>query len=382
MKIYKRVGKKGKVSYQAFWYEPVKTPGDKPKLKGKCFPTEKEAKDYMAKVRVSKKEKRYHDVFDIKKETRTTFNALLDLYVENFKTQKSYPTKVFVIRELREAFGGRKLSQITYLDMETYRNRRKAVPLKSGKPRAEASVNYEMAVFSHILAKAVEWGLLENNPFKKGKGLMFRVDNGRTRYLSEPEIAALMKACDDLKIHSPHLKAIVETALLTGMRRGEVLGLKWEDIKGDFIYLKGDKTKSAKGRQIPVNDRLAEVFREVRRVHGLKPGFVFCDAQGRRFQDVRSSFGKVLRRAKIEDFTFHDLRHTFASHLVMQGASLTAVQKLLGHADLAMTMRYAHLSKGHLRETMANFSILPGINKSIKLSPENEKEVAALALTP
>ena len=185
--------------------------------------------------------------------------------------------------------------------METYRNRRKTTPLKSGKLRAEASVNYEMAVFAHILTKAVEWEMLETSPFKKGKRLMFKIDNGRIRYLSKPEIEALMQACDDLKIHSPHLRATVEMALLTGMRRGEVLGLRWEDIKGDFIYLKGDQTKSAKARQIPVKNELAEIFREVRRVNGLKSEYVISNDQGRRFHDVRSSFGKVLRRAKIED---------------------------------------------------------------------------------
>ena len=107
MKIRKMTGKKGKISYQAWWYEPVKNPGDKPKLKAKCFPTENAAKDYLAKARVAKKEKRYHDVFDVKKEAKTTFSALLDLYIKNFNTQKSYPTKVFVIRELRETFGDR-----------------------------------------------------------------------------------------------------------------------------------------------------------------------------------------------------------------------------------------------------------------------------------
>jgi integrase len=376
MKIKKMVGKKGKVSYQAWWYEPVKTPGGSPKLKAKCFPTENAAKDWLAKTRVAKKELRYHDVFDIKKEAKTSFNELIDTYIKNFNTQRSYPTKVFVIKELRETFGDRPLGKITYLDMETYRNRRKATPLNSGKPRAEASVNYEMAVFAHILSKAVEWGLLETSPFKKGKRLMFKVDNGRIRYLSIPEIDALMQACDDLKAHSPHLKAIIETALLTGMRRGEVLGLRWEDIRGDFIYLKGDKTKSAQARPIPINEGLAEILRDVRRDRWLKSGFVFCNDQGRKFHDVRSSFANVLRRAKIDDFTFHDLRHTFASHFVMQGGSLTTLQKLLGHASLAMTMRYAHLSKGHLTEAMAGFSILPGIKKSIKKSPETKKGVS------
>jgi len=373
MKIYKREGKTGKISFQAFWYEPVKNPGDKPKLKGKCFKTERDALDYLAKARVAKKERRYHDVFDVKKETKTTFGELLDVYIKNFNTQRSWPTKVFTVNELRKAFGGKKLADITTLHLESYRNTRKKTPLKSGKPRSEASVNYEMAVLSHVLAKAVEWDLLENNPFKKGKRLMYRVDNARDRYLTIPEIEALMKACDDLKVHSPHLTAIIKTTLLTGMRRGEVLGIKWEDIRGDFITLKGENTKSAKARQIPINEELAEVLREVRRVNGLKSEYVFCNDQGQRFHDVRSSFDKVLRRARIENCRFHDLRHTYASHFMMQGGNLTTLSKLLGHASLAMTMRYAHFSKGHLKEAAANFSLFPGIKKTIKKSAENEK---------
>jgi integrase len=366
MPIYKRVGKK-KTTWQLFYYNP------EGKLVGKTFDKKRDAEAYEGKVKAAKREGRYHDVFDVKKETRITFNELTDKYVENFKTQRSYPTKVFTIRDLREEFGDRLLSQITYLDLETYRNRRKAIPLKSGKVRADASVNYQMAVFAHMLAKAVEWGLLENNPFKKGKRLMFKVDNQRKRFLNEAEIESLLRECPR------HLKPIVETALLTGMRRGEVLGLKWEQVKDDFIYL--TETKSGKSRQIPINDRLAEVLKEVRRDNQLKSEYVFCDAQGRRFQDVKSSLNGACRRAGIRDFTFHDLRHTFASHLVMNGVGLKAVQELLGHADLGMTMRYAHLSQGHLREAVAKGPKLPDIKEVLIKATEDKKEVSQKWLT-
>ena len=155
---------------------------------------------------------------------------------------------------------------------------------------------------------------------------MFKENNHRLRFLTEAEIEALLKADA-----SPHLKPIVETALLTGMRREELLSLKWEQIRNGFIYL--TETKSGKARQIPINDRLAEVFKEVRRGNQLKSPYVFCDSQGRRFFEVKRSFASACRRAGIEAFRFHDLRHTFASQLVMKGASLKAVQELLGHAD-------------------------------------------------
>jgi integrase len=166
----------------------------------------------------------------------------------------------------------------------------------------------------------------------------------------------------------PHLKPIVETALLTGMRRGELLGLKWEQIRNGFIYL--TETKSGKSRQIPINDRLQDALREVRRGNQLKSPYVFCDSQGRRFLEVKRSLTSACRRAGIEAFRFHDLRHTFASRLVMKGAGLKAVQELLGHASLSMTMRDAHLSKEHLRDSVNLLNNLPGgkemVNKHLR----------------
>ena len=104
---------------------------------------------------------------------------------------------------------------------------------------------------------------------------MLKENNHRLRFLTEAEIDTLLKAC------SPHLKPIVETALHTGMRRGELLSLQWEQIRNGFIYL--TETKSGKARQIPINDRLAEIFREVRRENQLKSPYVFCAPDGKRF---------------------------------------------------------------------------------------------------
>lgn len=337
-KIRKRVNKQG-ITWQIDYYDP------QGKRVMKCFPKRADGEAYLGKVLAAKKEGRYHDVFDLKKETFTTFNELADKYVENFKTQKSFAGfKSHVIRELRKIFGDRRLSQITYFDLESWRNQRRGACTRSGKPRADASVNRDLAILGHMLSKATEWGLLESSPFKKGKSLRFKENNHRLRFLKEAEIAPLLGAC------THHLRPIVETALLSGMRRGELLSLKWEQIRNGFIYL--TETKSGKPRQIPINDRLQKVFKEVRRGNQLKSPYVFCDSRGKRFYEVKRSYASACRRAGIEDFRFHDQRHTFASHLVMKGAGLKAVQELLGHADLKMTMRYAHLSQEHLKDSV------------------------------
>jgi integrase len=337
--VKRKINKKGTV-YRVDYYDP------EGRRRRKDFSLKKDADAYRGKIDAAKKENRYHDVFDVKKETQITFNELADRYVENFKGQKCFSRlKYYLIDGYRAAFGDRRLSEIGYLDLETYRNRRKLIPTRTGRPRTDATVNREMTTLKHMLNKAVEWGMLEINPFKKGSRLMLKENNHRLRFLSESEIEALLRECPS------HLRPIVETALLTGMRRGELLSLKWDQIWNRLIYL--TETKSGKTRQIPINDRLAEVFQEVRRRSQLKSPYVFCDSEGRRLYDVRRSFASACRRAGIEAFRFHDLRHTFASQLVMNGISLKAVQELLGHADIKMTMRYSHLSQAHLQDAVA-----------------------------
>jgi integrase len=373
-KIRKRVNKAG-VTWQIDYYDP------EGKRVMKCFPKKAEAEAYLAKAVAAKKEGRYHDVFDVKRETQVTFNELAGEYEKNFGTQRAFQTsKRYLLAKVQDHFGEQRLSQITYLDLETYRNKRKATPAMGGKPRADASVNREMALIGHMLGKAVEWGMLEASPFKKGKRLMLKENNQRLRFLTEAEVSALLTASDDLKAHSPYLRPLVETALLTGMRRGELLSLQWEQIRNGFIYL--TETKTGKGRQIPINDRLAEVFKEVRRGNQLKSDFVFCDSQGRRFYAVKRSFASACRRAGVEAFRFHDLRHTFASRLVMRGASLKAVQELLGHADLKMTMRYAHLSHEHLRDSVNLLNDLPSGKQMVNNSPKEKGADKLCAVNP
>jgi integrase len=360
--LYKRTTPTGTVTWQAFWYAPVENPGEKPKLVGKCFGTESGARDHLALARVTKKEKTYFDRFRVKKEAVTTFNELADLYEQNFRTQKSWPTKVFIIRELRKEFGKKKLSQIAYRDLETWRNRRKATPLKSGKPRAEASVDLDLAVLAHMLERAVRWELLEVNPFKKGERLAYCPDNGRTRHLSREEMDRLFEALEQV----PHLKPIVLTALHTGMRKAEVMGLRWEQVKDGFIHLAASETKTKKAKVIPYNDAVDGILREQRRANQLRSQYVFCKPDGGPYRDPRRSWRTVLKIAGIGDFRFRDLRHSFASLLVESGVDLYTTGKLLGHSDIKMTQRYAHLAPGHLRQAVSVLDNLAGIKSGIK----------------
>jgi integrase len=146
------------------------------------------------------------------------------------------------------------------------------------------------------------------------------------------------------------------------MRKREILNLTWDnvDLKHGFILL--DKTKNGYRRELPINDDLRNVLETI--YHGTEgklrridvPHVFYNHKSGKPYQDVKRSFATTLRRARIHDFKFHDLRHTFASHLVMAGVDITTVSRLLDHRSLTMTLRYAHLAPNHLSKAVNKLS--------------------------
>jgi len=165
-------------------------------------------------------------------------------------------------------------------------------------------------------------------------------NNRRLRYLSKEECQKLIDACD------PHLRPIVITALNTGMRKAEILNLRCDqvDLKHGFILL--EITKNGERREIPINHTLRKTLMALPRC--LDTPYVFFDLRtGKPYKNIKRSFASTCKRAGIKDFRFHNLRHTFASHLVMAGVDLTTVKELLGHKTLTMTLRYAHLAPSH-----------------------------------
>jgi integrase len=344
----RKIGKYWQIDY----YEP------NGKRKRQNFKKKKDAVAEEAKRLSLKAEGRY---LDVKKEYNTTLGEVLKIYEENFGQQPSYNTaKRFFVSDFKQYFGeDKRLSDIRYVDLETYRTHLKKKLTHHNKIRTTASVNRQMSCLRHIFKKALEWDKIGENPFNKGASLLLKESNQRVRYLTEAEIDALLDACStkvikfpDSKTHvkqmtrsdTHYLHDIVECAINTGMRKGEILSLKWNQLNEGFIYLQ--KTKTLNPRQIPINDDLDALFKRIRSRQGLKLKYVFI-YQGKRIDDTKMGFHAALRRAKISDFKFHDLRHTFASHFIMRGGSLKALQEILGHTTMTMTMRYAHLAQEH-----------------------------------
>jgi len=294
-------------------------------------PNRKVAERVLAKRKVEIAEGRF---LSISKQSKATFDDIAGLFLQYSKDNKlSYERDVRSIALLRHSFGGMPLASITPLEIEKYKSLRRTTV-------GPATVNKELACFKTMFSKAILWGLAADNPVKRVE--LFREPPGRLRYLSDTEIARLFAEASD------ELRVILTVALYTGMRKGEILNLTWKDINLErrIIYVRNSKNGTA--REIPIADRLSAVISEYPRLDGQ----VFRSAHGEPIRSFRTAFENAVRRAGIADFSFHDLRHTFASYLVMNGVELVTVKELLGHKTIQMTLRYAHLSPLHKRNAV------------------------------
>jgi integrase len=245
------------------------------------------------------------------------------------------------------AFVGRgtPVTEVTAQRIAQYDRDRSSTLSKRGAALSPATINRDLAAVRHLLRLAEEWGYVDRAPRVR----LAKESEGRLRFLSEDEAARLLAACAASK--NRHLRAIVTVALNTGMRRGEVMGLTWERVDFARGVLLLDHTKSGRRREVPMNSAVYDALSSID--GGPKDeGPVFRKRGGATWGSIRTGFERACRDAKVHDFRFHDLRHTFASWLVMAGRNLKEVQELLGHRSFAMTLRYAHLSPDRLREAV------------------------------
>lgn len=278
--------------------------------------------------------------FDKKEDKRILFSDAAEAYLEKhlrINCSKGWHRKERVnIERLVRFFGARTLQEISPLLIEQF----KAERLMEVAP---ATVNKGLACLKALFNKAIDWGLFDGlNPASKVKFL--KVDNKRTRYLEKDEIARLIESC------GLHLRPIVVIAINTGMRKSEIFGLRWEDINFNEQMIQLLKTKNNKIRNIPMNTVVLGTLKALKETS--KSPYVFPSHKRGPITYAKTAFASALKRAGIENFRFHDLRHTFASQLVMAGVDLNTVRELLGHSDLTMTLRYAHLSCDHKRQAV------------------------------
>lgn len=252
------------------------------------------------------------------------------------------------------------LAAITRAEFDKFKARR----LRGGVQ--PATVNRDLDRIKAALSKAVEWNHLSANPLLGVKRIKRDIEE-RVRYLSPKEEKALRHALEAREArfkrrrlsgiawredrgreplapvtgYADHVMPMTLLALNTGMRRGEITQLTWADVdlKAKRVTVRAGYAKSGKARHIPLNSEAVAVLREWKRQQ----------PDGRLFRVISTakSWAALMVAAKLENFRFHDLRHTFASKLVMAGVDLNTVRELLGHGDIKMTLRYAHLAPAH-----------------------------------
>jgi integrase len=265
--------------------------------------------------------------------------------------KRTWRNDEIIATQWAETFSGKTLREVSPLAIEKWKRDRAQSITRRGTTRSPASVNLELAVLSRIYSFAMELEQAASNPCRKVRKL--RVDNQRSRYLSADEETGLM---GQLKGRRKHLHVLVTLALGTGMRRGELLSLAWRQV--DFLrgIIHVVNTKTARDRIIPLSQRVRETLIAQRATQ--KGDLVFASRRiakrraGEGLVDVKKGFVAACIDAGIEDFHFHDLRHTFATRLGDAGCNVTTIARLLGHSNIQMSMRYTHASDDALRSAV------------------------------
>lgn len=262
------------------------------------------------------------------------------------------------------------LIEITPSILEQWRTKR----LNDGI--SQATLNRNIATLKSVMSKAVEWGYIKENPLKNLK--QFKIDRSpKVRYLSFEEETQLRQALLDREQESKqerasanqwrlargyalypelsdeefydYLRPMVLLSINTGLRQGELFNLNWKmvNLVEKSLIISGSITKNSSSRYIPLNDEAYSILQQICQKCEHKEGLVFPSKNNQPFNNVKRSWSSILKKAQITQFRWHDLRHHFASKLVMAGIDLNTVRELLGHSDIKMTLRYAHLAPEH-----------------------------------
>ncbi|MDA2920745.1 site-specific integrase [Desulfobacterota bacterium AH_259_B03_O07] len=276
------------------------------------------------------------------------FDKFVERYLEYSKANKrSWTRDVVSSKSLLKTFGGKNLGQINSWLVEKYKVERSKEISRYRRLITKSSVNREIACLKHMFTKAIEWGLITSSPARNVK--LFRVQPNKLRVLSNEEFQNIYNEASEF------LRPILLFALNTGMRQGEILKLRWDDINLNQEYINVRDTKNNESRNIPINETLKIIIDSLKKNSDNE--YVFAYKNGEPVRSVKTAFYSALRRSKIDKCRFHDLRHTFATRLVMAGVDIVTVKELLGHKDISMTMRYSHPTPQHKQHAVEKINI-------------------------
>lgn len=346
--IEKRVSKDGKTSYRV-------------KIRLKGFPSQSatferltDARKWIQQTETAIREGRHFKTIEAK---RHTLSELIDRYCRDVlpANPKGVAKQTALLQRWKTEIGDHALIDVTPSLIAECRDKLAREITLRGKPRSPATVNRYMAALSVAFTAAVrEWGWIEDSPMRKVTKP--KESRGRVRFLSDDERVRLLKLCKESS--SPYLYPVVVLALSTGMRQGEIMNLTWDTVdlnQGRAIL---HETKNGERRAVAITGHALEMLKELKKVPRIDSNFLFPTKKNTSQKpiDLRAPWEAVIKKAELQDFKFHDLRHSTASYLAMNGASLAEIAEVLGHKTLQMVKRYAHLSEGHTARVVASMN--------------------------
>jgi len=356
--IEKRTAQDGSISYRV----KVRLTGHP--VQSASFPRLTDAKRWAASIESALKEGRHFQNAEAK---RHTIADLLDRYERDElskRNQRARDDRAPILAWWRESIGVRLLADVTPALIAEHRDR------LMNEGRAPATAVKYLAILSHAFSVAVrEWGWIESSPLAKVKKPS--LPRGRVRFLSDEERPRLLQACKASS--NSFLYPVVVLALSTGMRQAEIMNLHWREPKqapeGAWGVVDMDTgritlhmTKNGERRTVPLVGHALECLRELAKVRRLDTDLLFPSSHRPRAGwaikpvDLRKPWESALARAEIADFHFHDLRHSAASYLAMNGASLAEIADTLGNKTLQMVNRYSHLSEANTASVVSRMN--------------------------
>lgn len=327
------------------------------KLKGfpaqnATFERKTDAREWAKRTESAMKEGRHFKTMESKKHT---VGEMIDRYKKNVLPTKGshQPNQKIQLEYWKKRIGTYTLADCTPALIAQCRDELLEEKTRLGEKRSPATVNRYLAALSHCFTIAMkEWGWVDDNPLRKVTKP--KEPRGRIRFLSDDERLRLLKACKE----SPNtlLYPIVVIALSTGARLGEILSLTWNQIdlkRGTITFF---ETKNNQIRVVPLVEHAADVVRDMNKIRRIDTDLLFPGQDTQKPIDIRHPWEVALKKAKIENYRFHDNRHSAASYLAMSGATLAEIAEILGHKTLQMVKRYAHLSESHTSKVVAKMN--------------------------
>ncbi len=276
---------------------------------------------------------------------KKTFKDMTDRYMQEYATQKAPKSMLrdtISLKHLLPVFGDMPLIKITPDKIVRYKTQRR------NEGASASSINKELAFSKHAFNLAIkEWEWIKDNPFTKVS--MEKMPSGRVKYLQVDEFNKLYVACDE------NLKPIMLLAANTGLRQDNILSLTWQQVNFKNEMITVEQTKNHERLGIPMNKTIKTLLLGLNKIRHIDSPYLFHTSAGAKLCNTLVSrwFRQACKKAGIQDFRFHDMRHHFASQLVQSGVNLYVVQQLLGHKTITMTQRYSHLAPDNLKSSVA-----------------------------